>query len=389
MANSSTLSRHHDQPDDAPLSQAEMDRTIKESRKFADIEELLAEAKPHAPKSVLKMMKDVRRLGKGAGQLKYVEYFRWKLWEKSRGEQNTFLSEWSHWPIENACNDQEMAATTVAKWECTDILERADIATIPVSAMVDPGISDSSSTYGNTPHLRTGDDLLAFLNQSTLPLFAKPNALLGSFGALIISAVDGTDVHLSDGRVYTADAVIQDLFANEPYVLQEVLQNHASIREWAPNLATMRTLNFVGDSTLETPFAIFKIPCNGNIADNFWRDGNLLAEMDVATGEIVRVMRGEGINTVEFTHHPDTGHELVGTFAPFWEETMELNRATARLFPKLRYSTLDMSFTDDGPVVVEVNSGGSFDLPQLATGRGLLQPHIKDFISSCGYTFAR
>jgi len=386
MAN--TLSVQAD-PTDAPLSQAKIDQTFKESQTFGSVEDLLAEAKPFADKSILKMYKDIRRLGKGAGQLRYMEYFRWKLWEKSRGEQNTFLSEWSHWPIENACNDQEMAATTVAKWECTDILETADIPTIAVAAMVDPGLSDKSSTYGSTPHLRTGEDLLAFLRSSTLPLFAKPNAQLGSFGALIISQLDGSDVHLSDGRVYSADAVVEELFGNEPYVLQDVVHNHESVRRWAPNLATIRTLNFVSADSVHTPFAIYKVPCNGNIADNFWRDGNLLAELDVATGEIVRVMRGDGVNTVDFTHHPDTGVEMVGTAIPFWSEAMELNNATAAVFPRLRYSTLDLAITDKGPTVVEVNSGGSFDLPQLATGRGLLTPDIKDFISGCGYGFPR
>src|SRR3546814_4543433 len=74
----------------------------------------------------------------------------------------------------------------------------------------------------------------------------------------------------------------------------------------------------------------------------------------------------------EFQQHPATGQQLVGTRLPHWQEVRRVNDACARLFAPVRYQSLDIALTDAGPVVVEVNVGGSFVLPQMASGQGLL-----------------
>ena len=38
-------------------------------------------------------------------------------------------------------------------------------------------------------------------------------------------------------------------------------------------------------------------------------------------------------------------------------------------------------------MVVELNYGGGFDLPQYASGRGLLTPEVRAFFESFGYDF--
>src|SRR3546814_6489185 len=39
---------------------------------------------------------------------------------------------------------------------------------------------------------------------------------------------------------------------------------------------------------------VLKIPAGANIADNFWRAGNMLANIDPEHGTILRVLRGTG-----------------------------------------------------------------------------------------------
>lgn len=56
-------------------------------------------------------------------------------------------------------------------------------------------------------------------------------------------------------------------------------------------------------------------------------------------------------------------------------------------FAPIRYQSTDIAITDAGPVVVELNYGGGFDLPQYASGRGLLTPEVRAFFESFGYDF--
>ena len=45
---------------------------------------------------------------------------------------------------------------------------------------------------------------------------------------------------------------------------------------------------------------------------------------------------------------------------------------------------MDVAITPDGPSLIEINSGGAFDLPQLASGRGLLTDEVQAFFAACG-----
>src|SRR3546814_13202773 len=82
-------------------------------------------------------------------------------------------------------------------------------------------------------------------------------------------------------------------------------------------------MNQVTGDRIATPFTLFKIPGGANIADNFWRAGNLLANVDPENGTILRVLRGRGPSMEEFQQHPVTGQQLVGTRLPHWQRSEE------------------------------------------------------------------
>jgi hypothetical protein len=43
-----------------------------------------------------------------------------------------------------------------------------------------------------------------------------------------------------------------------------------------------------------------------------------------------------------------------------------------------------VALTDKGPVLVELNIGGDFNLPQLASGRGLMDQGFTEFVETYG-----
>jgi hypothetical protein len=52
--------------------------------------------------------------------------------------------------------------------------------------------------------------------------------------------------------------------------------------------------------------AAAKIATGINAADNYWRPGNRLGAIDIATGKITRVVCGTGLTLEEDGLHPDT-----------------------------------------------------------------------------------
>lgn len=334
--------------------------------------------------SIRQMLKECRQGSKWPGKMTQHEYVSWRLYEKSRDERKLFISDWVHWPIHDICMDEVWSPRTEDKWQCTQELLSAGIPTIPCVAIVDR----SGASFDGTDVLRSEADIQSYVESADGPLFAKPNTLMGSFGAFRIDGVDGDKLVLNGGqdRLPLLNIVEHGL-SDLTYVLQPVVCNHSDIAEYAEGLATVRNVNFVRNGTVRLDRCVLKIPVQGNYADNNWRSGNLLADIDPATGRIEQVSRGVGPHREDFTHHPDTGTALVGVTLPHWDRVVEVNRDTAALFGAINYQSQDIALTPDGPVVVEVNSGGSFALPQMAAGRGLLNAQNKEFFEACGVNF--
>lgn len=350
---------------------------------LGDVQKLKDDVLATSKRPRAQMSQEARQGTKWPGGTTTLDYFRYRLYELGRNERKEFLSDRLQYPILDHCADDEWSEKTVDKLVCTKVLLDAGVPTIPVLAVIDR----SGAGYDETPTISTGSELADFLHNTDLPLFGKPNRLLGSFGAFRIDDIDADMVTVSGEQPVSADVIVDELIGDVPYVLQHVVQNHEIIRAFATGLATIRTVNFVSTDSVRMGYAIYKIPAGDNIADNFWRKGNLVAEIDHDSGVIRRVVSGTGPDQIEHTIHPTTGDQLVGLQLPFWPQVVDLNRQTAEVFSSIRYQSQDIAITDDGPIVVEVNSGGSFDLPQVATGRGFLTKENKKFFESCGVNF--
>ncbi|NIA67329.1 hypothetical protein HBA54_01850 [Pelagibius litoralis] len=349
----------------------------------------LRAAQLRSGRNPMSMVMEHWKLRRKIGRLTLQEYLLYNLYDDSlydQAEKERFLSEGVHWPITNRCSDLSWRATTEDKWLSYQILHQFGIAVPKTLAIID----SSGRSFGPDRRLENADQLSGFLRDlNTFPIFAKPNNSLGSFGAFVIQAFDNGVVHLDGGRRSTPQDLLDGMVAGNCYLLQEMIENHADIRKYAGAVATLRTMNLVENGKVTTPFTLFKIPVGNNIADNFWRKGNLLANVDRENGKILRVLRGKGPAVEEFNAHPATGQPLVGTYLPYWQELRQLNEDCARLFAPVRYQSLDIAFTDAGPVVVEINSGGSFLLPQLASGRGFLTDEVHAFFAACGWQSAK
>ncbi len=84
-------------------------------------------------------------------------------------------------------------------------------------------------------------------------------------------------------------------------------------------------------------------------------------------GEVIAAI-DERLN--EYTEHPNTHQPLVGFCIPRWNEAIDMAKEMAKVIPDVRYVSWDLALTENGWVVVEGNSSGSFAGCQLPTHKG-------------------
>lgn len=254
---------------------------------------------------------------------------------------------------------------------------------IPVPPIL--GVIDRSARiYPGLDKIDTADKLRDLVHAHQAGgLFGKIVDGMVSFGAFRVENGDATHLKCSGHAPMTYKNFMSDFVGDNAYVLQHVLVNHNDINPFASALATVRMINLVTDDGVFCPQAIIKIPQGNNIADAFWRSGNLASEVNVETGVICSIAERAGQEVKFHDDHP-TRHGLMGLKLPYWEQLRDLNARAAQIFAPIRYQSTDIAITPGGPVIVELNYGGGFDLPQYASGRGMLTPEVRAFFEQHG-----
>jgi hypothetical protein len=252
----------------------------------------------------------------------------------------------------------------------------------PVRAIFAPGFATGAPNL-----LRSRDELRAFLmSAESYPLFGKPAESVQSLGALALSGCDLKSGEVIDllGARQSVEVLLNDIEAHYSagYVFQELLQSHRALLPiMGPRIGTVRVVTINTDGGAKVFRAGWKLPANGNIADNFWRSGNLLAGVDLETGCIKRVTSGTGFELRDVTLHPDTAADLIGVGIPDWARMKEIAIEGARLLRHLGMVGWDMAVTDNGPLIVEANNAPDFTLVQLADRRGVLDAEFQEFLA--------
>jgi len=239
--------------------------------------------------------------------------------------------------------------------------------------------------------LRSVEDVIAWLRdpETAYPMFGKPISGVQSKGqAMILGAdleADTLDLKGQEPMDITAFATmvvnIQGTSTHDGYLFQEVLKPHPDIVRMCGNrVSTVRVVVIIDEEGPKISHTTWKIGTGDNIADAFWREGNMVADIDPMTGEIKRIVRGSGIDLEIVTKHPDTREVLLGQNLPDWQAMREMILRSAALLPKVRFQGWDVSLCDRGPVVVEANTGSAFSLPQISSARGFMTPEFKRFV---------
>jgi hypothetical protein len=316
------------------------------------------------------------KLAIGPGKLSFRDFLRLGLYDPALREAtdvNAFVGQRRNRDLCVAINYRhDWLGLLSNKVAALSYLAAYGFPTIPFAALYAPGVSAGGpAVLGGRAALR---DFLA--RRELYPLFGKPVEGLQSLGTIGLRslAADGQFIETSDGEAMPVDRFIDDIEQHYPagYLFQPMARPHEKIAALCgEKLACVRLITGLTEDGPRVLRGCWKIPSGANVADNYWRPGNLLASLDLADGKILRAFSGNGLDLAERRVHPDSGAGLIGFEHPEWAGMVALALDGARLMRHVPLIGWDLACTRRGPIIVEMNEAPDFFLPQLADRRGM------------------
>jgi hypothetical protein len=337
--------------------------------------------------SPTQVVRDFAGLAFGPGKVSFNDYIRLRLYDHA------------YW---DACDRRSVVGQRRNRDLCVEINFRHDwfglvddkVASIAYLSAY--GLPTSKIAAIFAPRLKTGarhilcdrEALQQFLScADAYPLFGKPADGYQSLGSIALRQPhpERGELETIGGSRISFDEFIEDVLNHYDggYLFEHFLTPHPdAIKLHGERLGTARILTLSGPDGARIFRASWKIPAGPNMADNFWRSGNLLAKLDLATGTIERAVAGTGFDMVAATQHPDTGAALVGAPIPTWAQLREVALEGARLMRHIPMIGWDIAATAQGPVIVEMNETPDFFLNQFAHAQGMLEPEFIEFAAA-------
>lgn len=322
----------------------------------------------------------------GPGKLSASEFFYYRLYDRKTraADLSRYVGKHVQEKMHRACCDPTWFAPALDKLLFLNLMQGAGVPVPETVAVFDP------SGRRADPKLITCEKGLEalFSLYKSFPIFAKPIDGMYSIGALAITDGDSRAVHVRGaGKVSVRDlAAYMREMSDAGYLLQRMLMPHERISDaFGSTLASVRMLVLLGSDGPRIESAVLKIPTPGNIADNYWRSGNMLGAVDLESGRVMRAVSGTGKELHELESHPATGAQLAGFGLPDWNAATAMCRRAAATLPGLHTQSWDIALTRKGPVAMEVNWGGDMNLHQLAHGHGILTPTYIRHLRAHGY----
>ena len=345
-------------------------------------------------KSLPQMVAEIARLSFGPGKVSTEEYFDLRLYDDTAlagQDKKSFLGMRGSKQVGLEANQNEHWFSVVSdKIVFYTLMAGYGFPTIKQRALYHPYLHMPAFRM-----LRKTDDIVQFLKTTTdFPLFGKPCNSSLSLGTVSIDGRDAAtgELILKGGRRASPEALAHEISVRYVggYMFQERLEAHPDMKTlMGDRIGTIRVYTAFGPKGPQVFRACWKVAAGSNRADNFWRNGNMLAAVTKETGAVTRIIRGTGPMQEEITQHPDTGATLLGTTVPCWQEALELARATARILPHVPLIGWDIAVTGSGPVLVEANNTPDFRLVEMCERRGAYDDELKEFLAFTGSIWNR
>lgn len=325
------------------------------------------------------------RLARGPGKLSFKDFIRLRLFDRAISAAtpvSEFVGQRRNLEICHTVNYRhDWYGLMSDKVALSSYLATYGLPTIGLAAIYAPNLG-----AGAPPVLSNREMLESFLTTpGNFPLFGKPVEGIQSLGSIALRRWQNgqRELEATDGRRIPLEQIVSEIEAHyrSGYIFQPLMSPHPRVGELCgQRLASVRVLTALTEAGPKVMRACWKVPAGCNMADNYWRAGNLLAQIDLNSGRVLRATSGAGIDTILHERHPDTGTPLIGFEIPHWDEVQGLALRGARLMRHMPLIGWDIAPTESGPVIVEMNQTPDCFLVQFADRRGILDAEFRAFM---------
>jgi hypothetical protein len=176
---------------------------------------------------------------------------------------------------------------------------------------------------------------------------------------------------IKDGSTYRDDssrripaAGLADEFRKQDCLVQPFIENHPDMARITNGaLASLRIVTGLNaHAEAEFVTSLISLPYGARATSV----GGLVGSITSETG---RIRHAAFLDGTPVTHHPDTGSPIIDIALPFWEESVALVLcAHAAAFSRFAFLGWDVALTEDGPILLETNSGWGALFHQMLDG---------------------
>lgn len=332
-------------------------------------------ARSKSGRSIVTQLMDIARLRLSRHSILPSEYYDLNLFEKSGVEQATYIGAWAKDRVYRI-QDSQWLAVGNDKLLTYVLLEGLKLPYPPVRA-----VCHSTRFHPDATLLRSAEEVIRYLRtEAVYPFFSKPAVSYLGYGGYLVRNLDvqADQLLFGDGSSMSVESFARTQVDPQkgPVIFQELIAPHRTIRELiGERVATVRLMMLNLGTGPEPYRAALRLPVGRSMVDNFrhGKSGNLLGEVDFKTGRIRRVVAQVGLDYRTADRHPDTGAVFEDFQLPDWQVALDLAATASAAMPGLRVLSWDVAFSDSGPLLIEVNPRGDFDLIQHAHRSGLAQ----------------
>ncbi len=212
---------------------------------------------------------------------------------------------------------------------------------------------ETLATYGSFYELRKLADELARHKSFVI----KPAMGSGGGGILVFINKEGAQWITPGGRRFTLADIkkqITDIIfgvysfgLNDVAIIEQRIIQHPDITRLSPHgLADLRIITYQHRPVL----CMARIPTLASDGKANLHQGAIGLGIDIETG----ITQHAIFLNDEITHHPDSNEPLIGVATPYWHRVVEMSCIAASKVP-LKYLGIDVSVSDNGPVLLEIN----------------------------------
>jgi hypothetical protein len=158
----------------------------------------------------------------------------------------------------------------------------------------------------------------------------------------------------------------------------------SALTNWSA-LCGVRMMCLNGPDGVKPLRTFWKIAVPPNQVDNFsmGKYGNLLADVNPATGEVSDMLGSFWPKASILQKMPLSGKSIEGYRLPHWDKVLAACQLGGAVFPLMKIQHWDFVFTDKGPMILELNDIASTQAAQIH-GHGLLTEYSREFLKRHG-----